>query len=1850
MDRDQQRQNRRTTVSGFSCTAGAELNPLENPVGRTGAVCDPTPAAPAPFTTVTPQPCPTPLPPALNLPDGLIVASDATIAYCPSTAGYSVTGTTASPVATGAQNQTVLFTVLENITENQLNYLYQVVPSSSAAIIASALSGATSSVIALTHLNYTQAEELITFIQDAKFTVNTLAVEQARNLLICQVENNLQVASCPTSAYFGPSAGVPTGMMYVPSATSSTGAVLVTFALSSTSGNQAAFAALNIPSLTAAAAQANLLALAQAESSLRCVFGNAATAAACCTSQAPGNNLGYTAACVPATGPTIPGSATAIGYFSVPENTVFSAVSKNEANSVARELSRNSLNCYFPSEGITATCVGLGLTAPFAPESTTSVYLPPGTVILYDTFSSVTAANAQALTIAQASLNCFWSNASQTAFCPPSGTFTAINNIIYNLDASVEASINYSSSVEANTVISYISQAAANNEAFQLAFSNLSCSYCNDPVAPTCSGGVNATVGAEANLICNVSGEVAQNTAISIANILVSNSEGGLNCCYGSDAVENTIFCGEGALRDSSSSFTSVDEFYLPADLITICASSSAPPPPPLYYSYSNLFSTDVAQYGCCSDIQLCGGITGSATALPTLWAAQNDLFNSGVTATFYTDSSGSSVYAFPPGTSYVVRRPVSGARTYRSVTGPTGSTVNINTCLNCSGLSSYTLRGASASAYPSLSAAYTDIFCEGPTAQTINIFTDAFTPFNSSQGAPPAYWYSDSCGNTAFNPVTYQGATGYYYAGFLSGNTGYMIVFEQVGSNASVYSGVYNTSSCPLSKYSYSVKLSSLPCATGGGATTLWGPAINPTLFTSSSSTANFYTKQLDDSSIYSYPSGTGYINFTHNTTDYSRKILGVTASPPFVCSSLYPVTVQWSTTSAADVCNYPNFYDPNNDGLFNDNIRSLWCDIQNPFSSTAAATFYTVNFAGNAGNSAFIFNPGSTTYLSEFTPGDTFRSSFRQYTAANPTSTLQSYTGTFKQSPFSSLPLCLFSSTADILTPGLEFRNGLNTKIILNGSVSDPCVSDPIYSDLKISVPLGPSSVTASFKSLPIKPVNDDIYSNSLLFDGVGFLLSATASGTASQNIIVCTDMTKIGAGFTGAIVRCPQVNLVGNGQIAGQGTAIPTYISSIDKASGIITLGGYYNKVNTTFSNTPLYVTGFKVDAGNWTGSQFTCYGDHCNKLDVGHSLFSYYVSPTGATTYSVGYVTRRDGNTIYYTGAPSYNNFSSFDIGTGASHGSGHVYVQGRQFARFWEDDNKAQPLYFDLQDNPYNYIWSQVSPTGQAQVRRTVAKNLVLGNTAGSTAEFLIAGVSYSNYSSVLTPPRPFEVTTYNVEYDEDLNQYYYLSDLYNCDGSVSIDYNPIVTVYSLGVVDSCCSLIAPLDWPTGDTAVSACDYRKIYGNWPIDPVSFTSTIDYLPDQYIDQCFNSTSHTPLTGTHFVGGLRTGAFFESATDHLSSFSSFYFVDGRVEGQYPCDAQFSNYYAPFTHGLSCLSTSGGGSTSCPWMREYIGYYNPYDPYAPIPQDCSTSGPNGETCLALDNIEYWSENRFVLGDGYVFKEYYPDYDGSVSSTACNTSNFIVRDLGLTSGYRYSIWGSTSDAWSNVSQLGQISGNSPLINFDPSTAGCDDAGPAAYFIQPQEQQNIESIFNFEDAPSVGGTAEDLKAQATEIAQNLVNSFVRCYYINDPQVGEPCPPPDITVSIGSVGPGEVVSQISKENANSLAEDIAQSRTICLSDSVYNGGGCNNTTISAASSNTGSIANVEINFEKDGCSFTPTITVSSDFASVEFETFSMQICSSTGETRTINLVSLTGDYTGLGAVIPIKTENAGPPGP
>lgn len=1355
----------------------------------------------------------------------------------------------------------------------------------------------------------------------------------------------------------------------------------------------------------------------------------------------------------------------------------------------------------------------------------------------------------------------------------------------------------------------------------------MSCTYCNNVIPPTCSGGVNATVGAESDLICNVSAEVAQNTAISLGNSLISTSDGGANCCYGNEGVTNTNKCTSGAYYsgDPNTTFTSADSFFIPANVITLCASVTAPPTPPLLFPYSSLFATDVAHVGCCSDILLCGGITGSATSLPPLWAYQTDLFNTIATgATFYTDDDGATPYTFPAGTNYVTSR--SGSRAYRAVTGGTGYTVGLTACGACEGFVSYVFRGATAVNYASATAAYADIFCGGPTAYTLTLYTNAPAPFAS---VLPAAWFSDACGLTAFNPVSTSAATGYFYAGSIIGSTGYMVLFSQSGGNTSSYNGEYLQTSCPAARYPYSVYVGATSCSIGGTAMTLYGSQIAPNLFTSYTGTTNFYTQQLNDSSAYSYPSGTGYITYiAPDTSLYSRPIFSSTARAPALCTPLYKVTVQYSNTAAADVCNHPNYFGPNDAGIFNDNIRTVWSDVLNPFTDGNTAKFYTTSYP----YADCLFTPGASgsVYISEFSPGDTYRNAYREYTWSDPNSTLKSYTGTFKPSPFLITPIWAHSYLVN-LVGSYAVGNAPYTKFLLS---SDGCTANNTYSDIKVALPTDPSVLDATYKKLPIEPVSDDVYSNTLLFDGIGYELSSSASGTAGNSSFYLNDLTRVGAGFTGAIVRAANSTLIGDYQYPGATSALPTYISSINTTSGLVNLGGYYNKVNTSFSSTAMYVTGFKVDASAWSGSQFTCSGDLCDRIEVGHSLFSYYVG--ASLTASIGYVTRVDGNTVHYTGAPGYNNFSSFDIGTGASHGSGHVYIQGRQFVRFWEDEYKTQPLYFDLQSRPANFMWSQTGGTAGSQFASyTVAKNLVTGNTAGSTAEFIVAGV---NYAGDTIPPRPYNYDT-DVLFDVDDAFYYQNNYLYSCTGSVATE-TTIVPSSTVGVLDTCCDLVAPLGYSGSATAVSACVYSGYsdYDLYSIDPAYFSSTCAYIPS--IDQYWSEG--TPLNGTHII----------QYPDGYNQFMSLRLDSGSVIGVYPCGASQ-------TAGVPSV----GGSA---WMRLYLGYYDSLDPYAPQPFD--PTYPGGGT--AVNDPVYWTYNDYTPGsdDGYVFKEYVPDV---AAATGCNCGNFVHIEYGLTSGYRYSIWPSTAAAWSDVDQLSQISGATALMEFNECATGCSDiyictnradcdegapggvaAGPEPAFYAPDNSftpvtqfhpssYDSYSPFDFSAMPSVGGAAEDLKAEATQIAQNIVNSFVSCFYFNDAQTGATCSDPsDYLVNSGYVNAGEIISNISKEDANDRAKQLADSRTICINPDLIGGPGCASTIINDATDTDGNgLVTVGVSFPKTGCTFSPTLTVTTGLTPTNLTFTPMTICD--GDTTIERyLLGIDGIPSG-GARVPLK---------
>ena len=362
MDRETQRQNKRNLESS-ACQESYTLSPDSLPTGRPAPACG-TAVLPAADSFSSPAACPNPAPTPVLSPTPLAIGNITQTAFCPTAPGYPVTGTTQQTVVEYDQQQLIYFQTLDGITNNQLNYLYEIVPSSSAAIISAALSGNTATVKSITKLTDSQLDIFIPLVQTAQFNVDTLAVDKARNGLACQAYNDLQVAACPTGSYTG--SGVPSSIPYTPTAAAATASVYVGFTLKSSTGDQAAFALLNLPGLTGAKASANAIALAEAQKQLKCVYTNELQLASCCTGVSGYvNNLGYVS-CVPNDIlPVLPALPLRVGATGVAADTIFSTVSQEDANSVALTLALSNLNCYFPNEDCATACSGTGLASQY---------------------------------------------------------------------------------------------------------------------------------------------------------------------------------------------------------------------------------------------------------------------------------------------------------------------------------------------------------------------------------------------------------------------------------------------------------------------------------------------------------------------------------------------------------------------------------------------------------------------------------------------------------------------------------------------------------------------------------------------------------------------------------------------------------------------------------------------------------------------------------------------------------------------------------------------------------------------------------------------------------------------------------------------------------------------------------------------------------------------------------------------------------------------------------------------------------------------------------------------------------------------------------------------------------------------------------------------------------------------------------------------------------------------------------------------------------------------------------------------------------------------------------------------
>lgn len=177
---------------------------------------------------------------------------------------------------------------------------------------------------------------------------------------------------------------------------------------------------------------------------------------------------------------TAPG---AVNTAVTPAGLFFSDTSLQDANAQAWTAALDRLNCFYTNTAVHQTCTGTG-NAPLtgglgkaAPATATGTVneadLSPGAV--FSEFSTADA-TAQAVSIAQLSLKCFWVNEPYEATCQKDRGKTGVSSL----------SIDHVK-VAAATFTSYTNQAEADNFAKEMAKEGLDCFWTNAAYTATCA-------------------------------------------------------------------------------------------------------------------------------------------------------------------------------------------------------------------------------------------------------------------------------------------------------------------------------------------------------------------------------------------------------------------------------------------------------------------------------------------------------------------------------------------------------------------------------------------------------------------------------------------------------------------------------------------------------------------------------------------------------------------------------------------------------------------------------------------------------------------------------------------------------------------------------------------------------------------------------------------------------------------------------------------------------------------------------------------------------------------------------------------------------------------------------------------------------------------------------------------------------------------------------------------------------------------------------------------------------------------------------------------------------------------
>lgn len=462
---DQREEQRKKLREASSCEDEFQLKKDSLPSGRPTPDCDEA-VVPAADAFVTPEPCPTPVTPAVSIPEPLVIGNLEVTETCPATAPKNGPNGLDSTVAANRYTRNFHFTTITGITDNQLSFISTISVGERAELADE--STTVSRIVEITGLSTAQATELNNSVSSLQTTVDTLAATLAYDSIDCYWENTEQTANCSVGAITNAEkAGLPTEQQNL----------------------------VNNPSTVAAGtykssvsqAVADAAALAEAQSELLCLFGNAERTRTCL-------DIGFSEAITDtdSTPDTLDGQVRK-GSYTVTANSVFSSDSIAAANAAADAVAEGELNCFYPNEVVVVTCAGEGRVAgspgttgppvgnPLTNTRGQSITMPAG---FLTSLVSTADANDIARDYALSLLECWICNQEQVVTCPTL-TYVDKDGNVQNRTPSPNSDP-VSVTVAACTIKSEIDQNDANTRAALIGEQQLGCVYCNPQILPVC--------------------------------------------------------------------------------------------------------------------------------------------------------------------------------------------------------------------------------------------------------------------------------------------------------------------------------------------------------------------------------------------------------------------------------------------------------------------------------------------------------------------------------------------------------------------------------------------------------------------------------------------------------------------------------------------------------------------------------------------------------------------------------------------------------------------------------------------------------------------------------------------------------------------------------------------------------------------------------------------------------------------------------------------------------------------------------------------------------------------------------------------------------------------------------------------------------------------------------------------------------------------------------------------------------------------------------------------------------------------------------------------------------------------